>query len=254
MKQIIRVIFWTTNLLMIAMLIFMTTTAYSISQFEIGFAEPNAAVSNETMTIAIPFHFRYNGIYDISDLNLTTLVNSDQGIAFSNSSTYVPNILKGAEVSLTHKICFNFSELLSKSSSNILFNDCSLNIDVSAGIGFARIIPVVVSSNFSTPWGAPLHGFTIGKIETEEQNSTMPMHFENHSLFALVGTIELELYDSLNQLVGRGSTAINVKPQGFCDTKIAVTMLGVSNSLAAASLNFDTSVFNYGPVVFNIAS
>jgi hypothetical protein len=204
------------------------------------------------MILSVPFNINNVGFYDISNFNLTTKVESSQGISISNSSTFVPLIPKGENVSITYNIALNFSNMLSKGLSYMLFNDSTLNVDVSVKVEYAKFIPLQISFNRSMPWGAPLYNLTVENPTIEGVDLIIPISFDNHSLYALNGTMTLELLDDSNQLVSTGTTDLNVQPQSSYNSPVRVQISGDPSRIREALLSFDTSVFSYGPVVFSI--
>jgi len=254
MKQAIRAVGWATNILWIVVLVFTITVILSAFQLRVSFAEPKINASGETVTLSLPFNISNYGFYDISNLNFTTRVKGDHEISIADSSTFVPLISRGENVTVTHNISVILSDMLSKGLINMLFNDSALNVDLSLKIEYARVIPLQISSNLSMPWGAPLYNLSVGTPSIEGTNITIPVSFENHSFFALNGTVSLELFDDSNQLIGNGTAALyDVQPQSRYSTALPVSILGDPSLIREARLHFYTSIFSYGPVVFRIA-
>lgn len=252
MRQAIRAVGWATRVLSIALLVFTITIIYSGTQLRIGFAEPKTTVSNGTMTLSIPFNISNGGFYDISNLSLTTQVKAASGVSVSNSSTFIPLISKGKNVTAAHNLSLSLSDMLSKGLKNLLFNDSNLSVDMVLSLEFTRAISLQISSNSSMPWGAPLYNLTLGQPIIDGLNVAIPINFENHSFSSLNGTITLELFNDSNQRVGAGTTPINVPPGSIYSTSVRVLFSGDPRYIREARLRFDTSIFSYGPVVLPI--
>jgi hypothetical protein len=253
MKQAIRAVGWAINILWIFVLVFTITVIFSAFQLRVNFAEPKVNASGETVTLSLPINISNYGFYDISNWNLTTRVKGDRGIPILDSSTFVPLISRGENTTVTHNISLILSDILSKGLANMLFNDSTLNVDFSLKIEYARVIPLQIQSNFSIPWGAPLYNLSLGNPIVEDTNIIIPVSFENHSFFALNGTVALELFDDSNYRVGNGTAILyNVQPQSYYSIEVPVSFLGDPRLIKEARIYFYTSIFSYGPVVFRI--
>jgi len=254
MKQAIRALGWATNIFWIILLFFTATALYSAFQLRPEFGEPYAQTSGDTLTMSLPFSIGNGGYYDISNMNLTTLVKDTNGSLISDSSTFVPLIRRGGNASVIHNMSIRISQINTEKLSYLLFNDSALNVDIALELNFANAVPFGISTNITMPWGAPLSNLTIEDISLSAFNAThfriiAPISFENHSLFSLDGTMRLELVDNMNSVLGSGTA--NIPPNGG----YIPLELYVSNPLdiSEARLYFATSFFNYGPVVIPLA-
>jgi hypothetical protein len=105
------------------------------------------------------------------------------------------------------------------------------------------------------PWGAPLYNFTLGEPEYAAHNLThfrvvVPINFENHALFDVVGTIQTRMYNSADEVVGNGQTNIeashNSPYNGYLELYVPIT--GITES-GRFEIYFQTPLFDYGPLV-----
>jgi len=253
MKQAIRAIGIAIYVLWLVVIVFTVTAVYSAFQLQVDFSEnPRTSTSGGTMTLLFPFSLKNKGFYDISDLNITTVVQESNGALISNSSTVIPLISSGNKVNATHSISITIENMASSSLSRLLFYDTELNIDHSLALKYAGVIPLEISRNSTMQWGAPLYNLTLGKLSTQGTNVMIPINFENHSFFAINGTLTLELFNDSNQRVGIGTTALNVQPSYSYSNSVQVLVSGAPRRIREAHLSFDTSLFSYGPVVFPI--
>lgn len=256
MKTVIRALGWATYIFWIILLFFSVTAAYSAFQLGQGFAlgEPRTSTSNGTVTMSLPFYINNVGFYDIANLNFKTSVRDRFGAPVSDSSTFVQLIPRGDNSSITHNITLNANSMTSSQLSHLLFADSNLTVEASLKLDYAKIIPFEISTNFTMPWGAPLHNLTIGRISMSGTRATVPFSFENHSFFELNGTMRLEIVDNLNQIVGQGTALpILAPPQSSYWSSLDVTVSGDPANIRTARLYFQTSVFSYGPVVIPLA-
>lgn len=249
MRQAIRALGWASNVFWIILLFFTVTAVYSAFQLRPGFGQPYESTSGGTFTVSLPFHIDNGGLYDISDVNLTTLIKDDYGLSVSNSSTFVRLIPHGSNVSATHQMSVSVSQIAAGNLWYLLLNDSTFNIDVALKLIYAHAVPFKISSNLTMPWGAPLSNLTLGTPSFTPTEAIIPISFENHSFFVLTGTMRLEIVDNHNNVVGERTTALNVQSQSGFGTELDVSVSGDPTNIREARLHFQTSVFNYGPLV-----
>jgi hypothetical protein len=255
MRQVIRALGWAINIFWIILLLFSVTGIYSASQIMPGFGQPSMSTSDDTLTLTLPFYIINGGFYDISSMNLTTVVEDAHGSLISDSSTFVGLIPHGNNISVTHNISINISKLTSTNLAYLLFDDSIFDADASLKLNYVAV-PFQISINFTIPWGAPLSALTIGNVSASPYNAThfrtsVPTSFENHSFLRLDGTIRLELVDGMNNILGSGISNINVPPQSGYNFSLDAFVSNPTN-IKQAHLYFATSLFNYGPVVIPI--
>jgi len=253
MRQAIRALGWATNIFWIILLFFTVTAVYSAFQIRPGFGQPYTNTSDGTMIASLPFYIDNGGFYDITNVNLTTLVKDNGGLPISGSSTFVRAIPRGSNVSVTHNMTISINQMTTESLSYLLFNDSNLEIDIALKLDYADAVPFKISTNSIVPWGAPLSNLTIGKVSASPYNAThfrviVPVDFENHSPFSLDGTMRLELTDNNDHLLVSGRSSIPAQG-GSVPIEVFVSD---PTSIRKVRLSFATSIFNYGPVVIPI--
>ncbi|MGD8505528.1 MAG: hypothetical protein PVF15_02560 [Candidatus Bathyarchaeota archaeon] len=257
MKHAIRALGWATAVLWILVILFSGTVVYSALQIEMNLEEElGMASSNGTMTMSFPFSVVNGGLYDISELNITTRIIAENEIVISSSATQIPLISRGETVSNTHDISVSLDDILAKDLTNLLFNDTDLDVDMYVGLTYAYAIPLKISSNLTMPWGAPLSNLTIGEpsisLPFPDIQVNVPFSFENHAFFGLNGTVRLEIMDGSNNQKGSGTADILVPPGDSYDDTLPVTITGDPQDVAEIRLYFDTSQFSFGPMVIPI--
>jgi len=256
MRQAIRALSWAIYIFWIILLFFALTAIYSVFQFAPGFGEPYTNVSDESLTVSLPFYINNGGLYDISNLQLATHIRDDQGSAISNSSTLVPHIPRGSNVSATHTMSIDFGQMPADALPRLLFNDNALDVEFALRLNCASAVPWGISGNFSMPWGAPLSNLIIGAISLRPLNTThftaaVPVSFENHSPMTLDGTMRLELADSYGRTLSYGTSILDVLSESNYSSVLEL-VVPASGAIREARLFFDTSAFNYGPVVIPV--
>lgn len=253
MRQVIRLFGWTIRIFWVILLVFSVTAAYSAFQIRLGFGEPYASIQGDTLTSAFPFFINNAGFYDISGLNITTLVKDYNGSLISDSSTFLQRIPRGSNISVTHNVSIELTHMTIENLSHLFFHDSSFDVTANLTLNYANAIPLQIATNFTLPWGAPLHNLNVGDVSVSVYNAThviarVPLSFENHALFSLNGTIRLEFVDNQNRWLGSGTANINVPPQSSYRSSLDILVLA-STDISEAHLFFDTSIFSYGPMV-----
>ena len=255
MKTVIRTLGWATYIFWLILLFFSATAVYSAFQIAqgLGIGNPRTSAFNGTVTMSLPFYINNVGFYDIANLNLTTSVRDTSGVTISDSSTLVQLIHEGKNSSIMHNITLNLNSIASSQLSHLLFADSNLTVEASLKLDYARVIPFETSTNLTMPWGAPLHNLTLGLVSMSGSHAIVPFSFENHSFFALNGTVRLEIVDNLGQTMGQGTTPVLASPQSSYWSSLDAAILGSPVNIRTARLYFQTSVFSYGPVVIPLA-
>jgi len=263
MKWAIRALGWTIYILWLVVVVFTVTAVYSATQLRIDFGEnPRTRTSGGTMTLLVPFSIDNKGFYDISDLNITTIVQESNGALVSNSSTVVPLISSGSKVDAAHNISITLNKMTPASLSRLLFNDTEFNVNMSLALKYAHVIPFEVSTEIKNfTWGAPLCNLALGDIQiiepdynTTHVRAILPLCFENHSVFTLNGTVRTVIVNTLDKEVGGSTTThINVQPETGGPIPLTVFVSKDYGVLKEALLYFEfPSVFSYGPKVMPI--
>jgi hypothetical protein len=254
MKQAIRALTWAISVFWIILLLFTVTVAYSALQIRPSFSEPSVSSSGDMLTASLPMILYNGGFYDISKFNITTLVKDHRGQTITRSSTFVPVISGGANATITHKMSLSIKQAATGNLSHLLFNDSELDVEAAVRLVYAGAFPIEISLNLSMPWGAPFANLTVGDASTRPLNLThvrvlLPLSFENHSFLEMNGTVRLEIVDQLNHVVGNGSTGFTVSPDNRFETDVEILVSGDPSNIREAHLYFQTSFFDYGPVV-----
>jgi len=252
MKQAIRALGWSIYVVCLVILVFTVTVVYSAFQLGVNFGEAQTSSSGGSMILSLPFSIENNGFYDISDLNITTLIHESNGAPLSNSTTVIGLISSGNKVDTMHNISISLEKMASASLSRLLFYDTNFNVDMSLALIYADVVPFKISTNFTIPWGAPLSNLTMGNPYFSGSSLFVPIIFENHSFLNLTGTMRLELVNNLNQQVGLAVAPLNVPSHSVFNENVEVSVSGPL-TISEARLYFDTSFFSYGPVVIPIA-
>ena len=219
MKPAIRALGLATTILWILIIVFSVTALQSIINLDIGFGEAQIFPSSKGMMFSLPFFINNTGYYDISELNVTTRITDYNGTLLALSKTFVPLVSRGSSVETAHNISVDLRDVMSMDYIQLFLNDSFFGLDTSIALNFAHIIPLQISTNATIPWGAPFSNFSVGEISVSpDYNDThgevvIPLSFENHAFFGITGTMQLETYNDVNELVASGKTDLDVPSQ-----------------------------------------
>ncbi|HDQ05411.1 MAG TPA: hypothetical protein ENN36_01650 [Candidatus Bathyarchaeota archaeon] len=252
MKITIRMLSIAAIILWIVILFFSVTAVYSVMNLGIDAGEVQMLPSGNGIAFSLPFAITNNGYYELADLNLTTCVTDPDGKVLDLTETFVPSIPRGSNVDATHTISVDLDSILSMNYVSLLLNDSSFNVEILAGLNFARAIPVQLSTNTTIPWGAPFAHFSIGAISVSLHNSThvkatMPVSFENHAVIDITGTLKVEVYNDSNERVASGTASIDApSQQRYVDSILVYARQQDASKLTSSGkmhLIFETPVF-----------
>jgi len=251
----IRMIGIATTVFWVFLLAFAFSAVYSVKDVQFHFGEPQVGVNADNqLYFSLPISLANRGFYNIGHFNVTSRILDVNGSEIAHGSTFVRVINKGEEVTAFHNMTLDISDLLQRSQF-YLFNDSDLTVREWVGLWLAEVIPVQASTNFTLPWGAPLYNFSVGQTTVSFYNVThsriaVPIGFENHALFDVVGAFQINVYNG-DMLNGEGRTDVAVLQHNRYD---GLAEVYVRNSPAVTTsgrveIYFSSSVFNYGPWV-----
>jgi hypothetical protein len=252
MKIAIRMLTIVAVILWIVVLFFSVTAVYSVTNLGIDLGEVQMLPSSNGISFSLPFCITNNGYYELADLNITTRVTDPDGTVFDVTETFVPSIPRGSNVNASHTISVDLDSIMSMNHVSLLLNDGSFNVEIFAGLNFARAVPAQISTNATIPWGAPFAKFSTGTISVSSSNSThvtarIPVSFENHAVLDLTGTLRVEVCDDSDEPIASGVTSINAPSQQRYNADITVyaEQQDVSELTSSENLHivFETPVF-----------
>ena len=247
MKVAIRALGIAITTLWIFLIVFSVTALYSVMNLGIGFGEAQFFPSGEDVVLSLPFFLNNSGYYDISELNITTRIMDSNGTLLTLSKTFIPLVSKGSNIETAHNISIDLSDVMK--NMKLLFNDSVFEFDTFITLNFAHTFPVQMSMNTTIPWGAPVYNLSVGEISVLPFNTThvklaVPVSFENHSFFNITGTIQLEIYNDVDELVTSGETSLDAPSQhtynGRVDMYLSLADIAKLTETGRVHLIFET--------------
>ena len=255
----IRVLGIATSIFWIFLIAFIASAAYSVKDLNFDVGEPQFTTApGGQLMFSLPLYINNRGYYSLKEFQLSTVFSDAEGSEIARDNTYVAVIPHGENVTIIHNVTLSMDSLL-ESGEQYLFNDNNLTASVTAGLNFAELFPAQISTNFTYPWGAPFYNFALGQPSFGRFNGThsmvtVPMSFENHAAFDLVGNIRVELYDGADVLLGESQTVVSA-PQyssynGDLEFYVPLNAASLSGSRNGRfDVYFSTPLFEYGPLV-----
>jgi len=210
--------------------------------------------SEHNVAVSLLIILDNRGYYKLVDLRAATTIFDCQDNQISVGTSQIPEILPEEHLTFFHNLSINLNAVLAR--PQYLFNDSSFTIKGSLQSSLANLIPVRFETNMTTPWGAPLYGFNIGRPGIGLHNRThsmmtIPISFENHSpYFNVTGRMQVRAFNDMLQQVGESAVSVDVVSNSV--------YVGQAQMLANTSLIAQTGqvqvfveaeAFDYGPVV-----
>lgn len=259
MKVAIQMITIATTVSWVLLIVFAVTVVYSMKDIRIDWGEPEATVmADGKLLLEFPIGIVNDGYYSLQDFNISTQMYDSQGAVMAQGTTFVPSIGTGDNLNTTHQIIANLTDILQK-HQDLIFNDTELQTMTNVSMKTAELIWFQASSNSTFSWGAPLFNLTIAppKIMTETgANNTayyrtvLSVSFENHALFNLSGTAQVNIFNNKNDLITTEEASFNVAQQSSYQSEIQLDIQAVNfTSNGHVEISFWTPFFNYGPLV-----
>ncbi|UCE15267.1 MAG: hypothetical protein JSV12_05100 [Candidatus Bathyarchaeota archaeon] len=248
MKPAIRALGIATIIIWIFLIAFSVTALYSVMNLGFGFGEVQFLPSTTGVVLSLPFFINNSGYYDLSELNITTRITDSNETALSVSETFVPLVSTGNSVEAAHNISIDLSDVMER--IGLIFEDSFFVFETFVALNFARFVPVQLSMNMTVPWGAPFNNVSVGEISVLPFNSThvrvgIPLSFENNSYFDITGTMKLEMYNDVDELVTFGETSLDAPSQSMYNDQINMQPADASKLTDSGQVHFifETPVF-----------
>jgi len=220
MKQSIRALGWAVTISMLLLLAFVATAFYSAYDMlatgqGIGLGDLQTSYSNNEVVLSMPITVNNTGYYDMTELNVSTMVKDYDGAAVVSGTTEIPEIRRGLTESTLHNLSLSLTDILSN-MTHLLFNDTEFRIDLSIAFRYAHAFSFQITmANTSMPWGAPLCGLDLREAGPPSFNGThltmdITLEVENHSLLDIVADLDLRVYNQMERHLGSGTRLLHV--------------------------------------------
>jgi len=259
MKVAIQMITIATTVSWVLLIVFAVTVVYSMKDIRINWGEPESTVTaNEKLLLEFPIEIVNDGYYSLQNFNISTQIYDSQGSAMARGTTFLSSIGTGQNLNTTHQIMANLTDILQK-HQDLMFNDRELQRTTIISMKTAELISFQTASNSTFSWGAPLYNLTIGPPRftmevginnTNYYRATLPVSFENHALFNLSGTAQVNIFNYKDDLVASEETLFNVAKQSSYKSEIQLDIQTLNfTSKGHAEISFSGPFFSYGPLV-----
>ena len=166
MRQSIRVLGWTITIASLLTFAFLGFSVYSLFQLVMGQGiapgESSVNISNGDYVISLPFLVNNTSYFDITKLDITTIIKDPEGGVISQSTTSSGIIPSGSSANVSHYISIDINNIVEKN-----LTDATILMDTIMGLRYANIIEFSVTmANVSIPWDAsisPKQTFSVSR-------------------------------------------------------------------------------------------
>ncbi len=166
MRQSIRVLGWTITIASLLTFAFLGFSIYSLFQLVMGQGiapgESSVNISNGDYVISLPFLVNNTSYFDITKLDITTIIKDPEGGVISQSTTSSGIIPSGSSANISHYISIDLNKIVEKN-----LTDATILMDTIMGLRYANIIEFSVTmANVSIPWDAsigPKQTFSVSR-------------------------------------------------------------------------------------------
>ena len=258
MKVPIRMLGIATTVFWVLLIAFIVLAAYSVKDLRFDMGEPEFLVDQEgQLNLNLPLIIDNEGYYSLREFHITTVFSSTDGLEISRANTLVPVIPSGEITRINHNVPVDIEEIY-RNDDNYLFEDNEIQVSLAVGLNFAEVLPSQISTNFTFPWGAPfsnfnLHQPTLNMFNLTHNMLSVPVSFDNHAVFDVIGSIDLELYDDQNRLISNNQELVDIPQQMSFNSEIELFIPNSSNldniQNGHFEVYFSTLIFDYGPMV-----
>ncbi|MFQ5710449.1 MAG: hypothetical protein ACE5GD_01580 [Candidatus Geothermarchaeales archaeon] len=264
MRQSIRALGWTITIVTLLIFAFLAISVYSLMQMllvnqGIKLGDFRHEASNGTFVLSLTITVNNTGYFDISKLNVNTVLRDFNGATISNTTTSFGKIASGSEATERHNLTMSITDMLSKNLTYLLLQDGELKIDTSIGLRYVNVLGFQIAvSNTSIPWGAPFGNLSIGEpsmprpITETRFLVEVPLSFENHSPFDIDGSIFIIAFNQDGALIGSENKTVSVRSYSAYSDKIQIeaSLGSLQNYTGSGYLEicFETTTFRFGPV------
>ena len=166
MRQSIRVLGWTITIASLLTFAFLGFSVYSLFQLVMGQGiapgESSVSISNGDYVISLLFLVNNTSYFDITKLDITTIIKDPEGGVISQSTTSSGIIPSGSSANVSHYISIDINNIVEKN-----LTDATILMDTIMGLRYANIIEFSVTmANVSIPWDAsisPKQTFSVSR-------------------------------------------------------------------------------------------
>jgi hypothetical protein len=156
MRQSIRVLGWTITIASLLTFAFLGLSIYSLFQLVmdqgITPGESRVDISNGDYVISLPFIVNNTSHFDITKLDITTVIKDPEGDVISQSTTSSGAIPSGRSTNISHYISIDLNKMIEKN-----LTDGIILMDTIMDLRYANIIEFsVTTANVSIPWDASI--------------------------------------------------------------------------------------------------
>ncbi len=177
----------------------------------IAFREPDVAYADGSFSLSGPFFINNTGFFDLSDVNASLLLATQNHALVSSYIGTLPAAGAGSTITSTYRfdIPLNGSTL---HEAHLLTESADLNLNASLSFSVISLITLGIGSTFVTRWRAPFSNLTISNPAYDQGtgNFSFSVSFTNSANFEYSGILAVKATQNDNQTIGSIETTIRV--------------------------------------------
>ena len=227
MKQSVRAVGLAVTVATIILIAFIATMVYSLyttvaTGKAIGLGEPTYTLTDGALTIAMPLYINNTGLYDMTDINITTIVvvaplgreGAGQPVEIASATTVIPAVRRGSTAEEIHELTISLTEILERNLTFLLFEEAEMYTNIAVSFTYAKAMTFSVSAEgIEVPWGPPLYGLNVSDLTVELEDAMtvakVCVGFENRSPMDLSGALTVELRNAHGEVFSTGTVDLN---------------------------------------------
>ena len=257
MKQVIKTLSLSVNLMMILVFLFILVTGHSMfktvsSDQGLWFGRFEYRELDNSFILSLPYYINNTGYFNISKVELITRIEDENNVSITESATSIPEVEKFSKKLGVHEITVSLQDLASK-SPHLLFNESELTLTHILGFSYAYVYSFRLDvQRVPFSWFPPFHNLSIRDIRYDLKESRLItlIYFENLSPMTLKGKLLLKVLDRNGALLGVGAEDVEIHSGTVYseNLKIDVKEHTTLREVDRIEFYFETETYSIGPV------
>ena len=144
MRQSVRALGLTVTISLLLLSVFLATAIYSVVQTSIvergiELGEAQIHVFDNEFMLSIPLKVNNTGYYDLTEVRLTTILSSREGIVLAANTSVIDLVERGINVTAIHRLWINTVDLFTN-MTYLLVNDTYFYMNSSIGFRYVHVL------------------------------------------------------------------------------------------------------------------
>ncbi|MCD6529953.1 hypothetical protein J7L06_06670 [Candidatus Bathyarchaeota archaeon] len=228
MKQVVKTLTLSINLLTALLFVFLLTTGYSLfktlsTDQGLWLGSYKYTGLENSFALSMPYCLNNTGYFDFFDVRLTTQIRYGNA-TIAESTTHIPELKAGSKRSGVHEIKISLSDLADAGITYLLFNKTKLNLARTLGFSYAHVYSFhLAAPKAPLDWYPPFYSFSLKIVRYDGRSSLLTrVYFENMSPMRIKGKIRLEVFDRGGRLIGVGLSEVDLASGRTYDEQLRI--------------------------------